>query len=213
MKEKEPWERPDIEERGSRNEDEIYLAVGRALSKWELVENEFIELYALFIGCKNIHQSYLKFFPALRAYGSQISFSSRIEMVAAAGNAYFFLLKGEEKKKAESAEAEFPKFLARCRNYSTLRNDIAHGMAQIRVDRGENGKLEQFKGNYLFPGLFASRKYPLGQRVMFAYTAVQIEKMAEQFEELSRDVSVFKSDIEHGPWPWPPESPPAKPTR
>jgi HAMP domain-containing protein len=175
------------------------------------VENKFIELYAFFIGCKNIHRSWLKFFPALRAYGAIISFSSRAELVEAAGRAYLHLLEGEEREKAAQSDAEFPKFLAKCRSFSVLRNDVAHGMVQVRMNRDESGKREVYKGYYLFPGLFASKKYRLSEPPIFAYTAAQIEAFAESFERLADEISVFKGALEHGPWPWPPEPLPSTP--
>jgi len=76
-------------DQGAKMEDEIYAAVGAALSAWEGVEEGLAEIFALFVGAPEAgpasgHE------PAIRAYGAVNSFSSSLDMVSAAADCFFY---------------------------------------------------------------------------------------------------------------------------
>ena len=139
--------------------------------------------------------------PAIRAYGAIISFKSRADMVDAAGKVYFFLRPNAD------LEKQFRDIIKECRGFSSRRNDIAHGMAQFQMEQREPPEIEKYRGFFLFPGLWASKKYPLGQRPAYAYTSAQIYEFAEKFEQLRFSIAGFESYFRRAHEAWP-EKPP-----
>jgi hypothetical protein len=61
-----PWDVPPSPATGDPHEDAISLAVGRALTAWEFVEEQLAELFAIFV---NADMADLEKAPAVRAYG------------------------------------------------------------------------------------------------------------------------------------------------
>src|SRR5437764_14255492 len=74
-----PWDRPPIPERGERQPEPLFQAVGKAISYWEHVEQSIASLFTFVTTGKYYDVSG----PALRAYGSVIGTNARIEMVSA----------------------------------------------------------------------------------------------------------------------------------
>jgi hypothetical protein len=81
-----PWDVPTPLPLGDNRVDDTFTAVGRALSSWEQVEESLADLFALFTG--SVRQ-FPDISPAIRAYGSVISFKGRTDMVQAAGQSFF----------------------------------------------------------------------------------------------------------------------------
>jgi hypothetical protein len=75
-----PWDRPPIPEKGARSPKPLYQAVGQAITHWELVEQAIGGLFTFVTTGKFYDASS----PALRAYGSIVGTSARINMVKAA---------------------------------------------------------------------------------------------------------------------------------
>jgi hypothetical protein len=172
-----PWAMVARTKRGAATDDALYIAVGAALSTWELVEEGLAELFALFIGAPEAgpasgHQ------PAIRAYGSVISFKGRIEMVSAAAQAFF------HKEPDSPVYQQFGRLMVEASGYSGRRNDIAHGRVQLMPG----------KGFYVFPGLYNSSKNPVGREAVYAYNDTQVHHYREGFRALSEkltDYAVF----------------------
>jgi hypothetical protein len=161
-------------ERGAATENALYIAVGAALSTWELVEEGLAEIFALFIGAPEAgptsgHQ------PAIRAYGSVISFRSRVEMVSAAAQAFFHREPNSEIQK------QFGRLMEESNGYAGRRNDIAHGRVQYVAG----------KDFYLFPGLYNSSKNPVGRDAIYAYNDTQILQYCEAFRILSEKLTDY----------------------
>jgi hypothetical protein len=189
-----PWAMQPRPKTGTKTQDELYTAVGAALSTWELVEEGLAEIFATFIGVPEAgpasgHQ------PAIRAYGSVISFRSRQEMVGAAAQGFF-----HRAAKDDPTVKRFGSLMFEAGGFSGRRNEIAHGRVQL-VPK---------KGFYLFPGLYNSSKNPIGQQAVYAYTASQLFSYREGFELLSEkltDYAIFVAAWE------PPRSSRGKPPR
>lgn len=82
-----PWDVQPLAGPGDQREETLYAAVGRALSRWEELEEDLADLFAGFVGSKErVHDSNN---PACRAYGSIPNFNSRADMLSAAADAFF----------------------------------------------------------------------------------------------------------------------------
>jgi hypothetical protein len=83
-----PWDIPAPPARGDRKADSIFTAIGRGLTSWEIVEHDLAEMFAIFTGSP-IGLDALANNPAMRAYGTIVSFRGRTDLPTAAANAYF----------------------------------------------------------------------------------------------------------------------------
>jgi hypothetical protein len=187
-----PWVVVPRAKRGAATENALYIAVGAALSTWELVEEGLAEIFALFIGAPEAgpasgHQ------PAIRAYGSVVSFKARVEMVSAASQAFF------HREPDSTLHKQFGRLMEEANGYAGRRNDIAHGRVQYVPE----------KDFYLFPGLYNSSKNPVGRDAVYAYSDNQVHQYCEGFRILSEKLTDYA--IFAGAWGLP-ESPSGKTT-
>jgi hypothetical protein len=116
---------PDI---GDKDPDAIFVAVGRALTLWEGVEDQLADLFAVLTG----NASGKPASPAKRAYGTIAAFRGRQEMVATAAEAFFSNLSPEDADAAIAAtvKAEVRSLLKSANDFSARRNEIAHGQVK-----------------------------------------------------------------------------------
>ncbi|MDP2009020.1 MAG: hypothetical protein Q8K11_02470 [Phenylobacterium sp.] len=105
-------------ETGSSSHQEIYLAVGAALSAWEHSELHLTLVFSHLIG-DGAHSE-----AAFRAYGSAIAFSARADMVIAAADQ---VLAAHPER--DELVPKFRHAINLIRRASTRRNEIAHGAA------------------------------------------------------------------------------------
>jgi hypothetical protein len=172
-----PWDVPPKPSHGDSHEDAISLAVGRALTSWEFAEEQLAEIFAIFV---NADMSDVERAPAVRAYGSVITARGRADMLEAAGEAYFYNAPNSE------IEAHLADILRTYRGYAGRRNDIAHG----RI--GQNSQ-HPARGWYLYPGLYNSNKYPIGEPPKYLYSSVEIKEIKGGFEALYDAVVDFST--------------------
>lgn len=178
--------------------ENLYRAVGEALSRWEEVENELAQLFSVFVGSNNF-ENYEAAIPAIRAYGSVVSFNGRADMMDAAAKGYFFVRRTVSfDPEPPIPETRYAEVMKACRGFSSRRNDIAHGMAIMALN--EAGRVT---GVYLQPGLFASKKNPLGKRPAYSYTAAQIDDFIKHFQDLAFQVQIYRGDLQVGDAPSP----------
>jgi len=120
-------------------------------------------------------------YPAIRAYGAVSAFSTRLDMIRAASEAYFL-----HRKKTVSEE--FQSILDDAKNFATRRNEIAHGIVQPYFI----GHI--VVGSVLGPSRYATRKLKLERddnsdklEVVrkYAYTSTEIDYFGEQFKKLA----------------------------
>jgi hypothetical protein len=162
-----PWA-----ETGNRSQDEIFTAVGRALSHWELVEGSIATLFTL-ITLGNYHAPAN---PMLRAYAAVTGSANRISMVEAALESWLLNWNCPVGPNAVAA-------LKDCRHWSGRRNDIAHGLVDMFFD-----ELGQW---FLIPSLYARRgrileSNPVAGKSLiiksgYRYNAAMIDSFSDQF--------------------------------
>ncbi|MCU4180216.1 hypothetical protein [Bosea sp. BH3] len=172
-----PWDVPPILPTGDMERKDIHLAVGMALDAWEGVEQAFADIFVAFVGG---FQEWPSPHPAIRAYGSVVSFKGRSDMVSAAGEGFF------HNRNEPQLKTHLNKILKDAARFSARRNEIAHGRVYPRDD--DNNR---WLGHYLQPGLFASGKRPTSGDVKYAYVSAQIHEIRKHFssfEDQVRDV-------------------------
>ncbi len=203
------WDIRPLQPEGSPTEDDVYLAVGRALTAWERIEVQLSELYLFFIGR---HYSYPNEYrrtvtASLRAYGSVNGFITRFEMIEKAGDIFFHprqfgplqnreldLKLIEQEKKLQS---RFSTIVEETRGFVARRNEIAHGIVGgVRTSPIPSSPQTYF----LSPPYYNSRKYPRGRdeksRTIFEtatyhYTAEDVDYYRNQFCELRKKILEF----------------------
>jgi len=183
MPQRQPWDIPPQPERYDSTADAVFTAVGKALTKWETAEAACAELFAIFVGAP---QDSTHMAPAVRAYGSVVSFNGRCEMLLRAAEAYFV------EHSDEKLEAKFKTLLAECRNYSARRNEIAHGTVVAVMD----GETDQRLGFVLAPSFYNPKKYSLKHALSYQYTSHEILFFAGRFSVLTTKVNVISLSLQ-----------------
>lgn len=130
---KKPWEIRDPSPQGDADENNIFNAVGRALTEWENIESECARLFAVFVSA---HQRRSYYAPAVRAYGSVVSFKSKGEMLRLAAEAYF----KQRNKKRSAFDTRLADLLGEYAQYSNRRNEIATWVREAGVLVGAENK-------------------------------------------------------------------------
>lgn len=179
-----PWDVAPARAKGDQTADELYRAVGIALSIWETVDETCAWIFAVLVDSRNG--------AAELAYGSVVASSARVEMIKAAGQRALH--------QDESLLKDLQKMLAVTTKLGARRNEIAHGIVQgyevMTVDQPviilEDDDRFGDEGFYLVPPRYATRKrgspaassprqfYLQGT---YAYVAEQVLDYANQFRE------------------------------
>jgi hypothetical protein len=176
------WDIPPRPSHGETNENFLFAAIGRALTEWEHVEAACAELFAIFVSVsrKAVYQA-----PAIRAYGTVISFPGRCEMLRSAASAFF---RGRPKK-ASRFSKQFDSLINECLGFSARRNEIAHGRVSI-VYQTRRRKTKQL-GYFLLPSFYNPRKYKIDQLMMYEYTSKEVLYFAQEFTKLYLKLDLF----------------------
>lgn len=165
-----PYARPSRLPTGDPKPDQIYYAVGLALTTWELLEREQARLFSVLVNDRSG--------AAERAYGVVMPTRLKKEMIIQAAKTG--LQPSEMKEVSEAVQAT--------EGWSDLRNDIAHGVATLHET--DEAPLHY----YLMPPSYASKKVDFlsekldreGSQIhdayAYAYTAAQILDIAIGFE-------------------------------
>jgi hypothetical protein len=107
------WDVPPRADHGDSDDDQLYRAVGYALSQWEGLEIALSGLFAVLVESKSQ--------AATRAYGALASARARVEALASAAEVFF----------ATEISSHFDTFQAILKVVGwagSRRNDIAHGI-------------------------------------------------------------------------------------
>ncbi len=176
------WDRPVPVAKGGGTPEPLLTAVGKSLSYWEHVENHLANLFAVFVGAEISRDRPA---PAIRAYGTIVSFRSRASMLDAAARAFFLQQPDLGWRKT------WTDLLEELSGFADRRNDIAHGAAELLYDLREEKKL----GFFLLPGLYASKKYPSDGPPAYRFSAKQVKQLAQQFSDLANKVERFRHAI------------------
>jgi hypothetical protein len=207
MKKSNPWDVLPREPYGDETEDALYLAVGKALTAWEELDNEQGSLFAVIVLSQDS--------AANAAYGSVASGPGRGSMVIAAADQIFGNFDPVLLKEITSLVNLVGRLLGR-------RNDIAHGIVQgfaFYDGRPRKG----FLGYYLVPPNYNTRKRldaeALQKRIntlprvggiipgdimmfshlSYVYTAAQIDYYREQFKLARQQMAALwrKTEARH----------------
>lgn len=163
--------------------DEVYCAVGRALSEWETVETAVATLFAVVVGGH---------LAAKRAYGAIASSVGRLQALKAAGDVFL-----EDKDQGDRDRLSL--FLRLLESASGRRNEIAHAVVVKYAAQDAPGG-----GFYLAPPGYMTRKTrhwidinttspdPFNFTTHnYAYTAAQINEYAAGFSSFARELQWF----------------------
>jgi hypothetical protein len=161
------WDERPWAEMGDRFETEIFTAVGKASSHWELVEQAIAGLFTVV----TVSRYYAPAAPTIQAYSSVASSYNRIRMVRAALQAWLYDWKHFE------FGAQVQEILNECGGWAGRRNDVAHGVADRYLDEFE-------KGWFLVPGLYNIKGRPLGKKAAYRYNAAIIDGFSQRFMDL-----------------------------
>jgi hypothetical protein len=122
---KEFWERPPCRDKGDRQAEKIYEAVGFTITFWEIAEQELARIYLLLLETSNL--------AAARGYGAIESNTGRRKVIEAAAQPFF----GQywDNKKVQRSFSS----LIKCVEWAAKRrDDIAHGIGMSFVINGED---------------------------------------------------------------------------
>ena len=145
-----PWDPRPAASVGDLSEDALFSAVGRSLTEWENVETECAELFAVLVSAR---KKSVLWVPAIRAYGSIVSFTARCEMLRQASLPYFHT----RNKKKLQFEDKFKSLINEVLQYAGRRNEIAHGQVTKVFSYRRGGSKSD--GYYLIPSLFNPKKF------------------------------------------------------
>lgn len=183
------WEELPVEPQGSPSEEEIFLAVGRALSRWEELETNLFLLYGELHG---LHGGPAAMFGQV-AFGNSRSSGERSSMLLVISE----LLLGKNHQLHRDIKAA----IGTMRELSHRRDDIAHGMAS-EISHGGEGQF-LCRGWYLLPAGYYTRRRNISseprhyssleevraafsEEYKYVFTAKQIDIYTGYFEEYSR---------------------------
>ncbi len=162
-----PWDNRPWAEQGDKSENDLFIAVGKGLSHWELVEQSIASLFTFVM----MGSYYAPSAPTLRAYSSIGSSGNRIQMVRAAVQGW--LREWKDCPLGENALS----ILNECSGWAGRRNDIAHGLVDRFID-------ELAKGWFLIPSIYSIKGRSLRGKMDYRYNAEIIHGFSDQFLDL-----------------------------
>jgi hypothetical protein len=186
------WDRPTVSPTGDFDEKFLFECVGRALSEWEQVESACAELFAAFVLSPK-RKPYLA--PAIRAYGTVVSFRGRADMLRAAAAAYFLT----RKPKATSFEDQLGVLLKEYLGFADRRNEIAHGTVLMLNRNFGHNRPKRPLGFYLFPSFFNPKKYKLDRSIVFQYNSKDLIHFRQEFTKLKIRLLTFRTRLDMFP--------------
>lgn len=179
-----PWDAPVSAplRPGVRNEDELFVSVGRALTKWESLEAEIGGIYA----CLTTRPDERNVAPAVRAFGTVTNTHARAEMITHAAEAFF------DPFSETPLEAELKDILKHYRGWAARRNDIAHGCSTASEHPDYRDENQPMITTYcLCPSHGHSRKWGLNLEPTYHYIPSEIDNFGHAFDALAERVAEF----------------------
>ena len=160
------WNRPTPNRHGDIDVDDIYIAVGRALSEWSMVEIALGRLYAALDGAQP--QTAWTLYAAERAPRARLA-----QLSEAARNRF---IDGETEDSATCHRV-----IEAAGHAAQRRDDVVHGIAVLF----RPGTLD---GSYLVPTGFTAGDSNVPD---YAYTAAQLTTLRSQFGRLQDEINVL----------------------
>jgi hypothetical protein len=181
-----PWDIPPQPDRGDVDENALFAEIGKALTEWEQVDAACAELFAVFV---SVARSSIHHDPAIRAYGTVVSYRGRCEMLRAAADAYFH----HRKKKRAAFEKRLHSLINECQAFSDRRNEIVHGHVSVAFDMRGGGSRNI--GHYLLPSQYNPRKFKIKSFASYAYTTKEVIHFRQEFTKLHFKIAAFRKEI------------------
>jgi hypothetical protein len=160
------WNRPTPEREGDIDVDDIYVAVGRALSEWSMVEIALGRLYGVLDGATPQ--------AAWSLYAAERDPRARLALLAQAAQGHFATGQGDDATTCR-------RLLDAAGLAAQRRDDVVHGIAVLF----RPGALD---GSYLVPTGFTAGDSNLPE---YAYTATQLTTLRSQFGRLQDEINVL----------------------
>jgi hypothetical protein len=164
-------EEPSRQRRGEISTDRIYLAVGRAMSRWEHAESALIKLFQLLCESESL--------AVCRAYGSIVSAAGRSEALLAASLEFYA-------RRELLPPIELTSLIKAFGVAGGFRNKIAHGIVT-----GCDAPDGEHLGYYLMPPSYTTRHRATPRpaerwwlSAKYFYVVSDIESCSSRFEEL-----------------------------
>lgn len=170
-----PWDKQPTPPEGDKKASTTYEAVGRALTQWEYLETKLAQVFAVLVG-EHWDTTEPPYSPAIRAYGAIVGAAARLTMIEEAANGFFNVRPDPDLKK------KLFDFIGECRHFAGQRNNIAHGIVDLRFT--PRAKSKKSFGHYLVPSFYGAKKNPIGGPQGYGYTSVEISYFAKQFDIL-----------------------------
>ncbi|MGI4827432.1 MAG: hypothetical protein ACRYFU_04465 [Janthinobacterium lividum] len=168
-------------DKGDDEKNNVCLAVGQALSAWELFESSCTcSIFAMIMAPGNYSHA------ARRAYGTIVSFKGRAEMLGEVAEIYF----ASEGEKYKEGLATAMKLAGRA---AAVRNNIAHGLA---MPFSTVKSYEQKQGWVLIPSWYSTNKRDLDDNPSYIYTSKEINDFTLGFESLGSHFRDFFSHLQ-----------------
>ena len=162
---------------GDDKEETTYAAVGRALTNWELFENQMSHLFSVL--CGNVGPATA----AARAYGAIQTFRGHKEMIEAAAEYYFLKHDGHE-----ALQKRLKDLLESANGFSARRNEIAHGYVGAYRSKAPHELTWVLRSG---PHNTNKRRIDVSPRLKFfsshskyAYSSTEIDYYSEYFTDL-----------------------------
>lgn len=183
------WDRPYTPDfrGGDETKQEIYVAVGTALTAWEELEGEVANLFAHLTGSAD--QFHLG--PAIRAFGAVSGAKMRAQMLDLASTAFFqnLTLFDEKNEAVMTALGAVAEAIKSYRGWSDRRNDVAHGAVREADDPDPESETQSGPVTYLlYPSESNTRKWPTLGEPAYNFNAREIFKFVDGFIDLKQRV-------------------------
>jgi hypothetical protein len=173
------WARPQLPKTGNKTREEIWTAVGAALTAWGEYESELGRLFSIFMAGD---------FPspqAQRAFGAIRTFEGRSQMLWEAYEA-FLAYHGRHIKEPK----EFDELWNEATKAVKLRNDVAHGIVLPLSTQGA-----PVTNGYCLMPPYHDAKRDINDVPKFAYTAEMIGEFTTGFHNLIEAPRKFGNSI------------------
>jgi hypothetical protein len=189
------WDMPYAEKfkAGDSDEDAIFKAVGKALSKWEGLVADLTSVFAVLTATDEPWT----FNPAVRAFGSVQGAAAKSEMVQQGAEALFHNFERQLNVDCTSMREELKGLLREYTGWGARRNDIAHGyVTQSRAPDYTKDEQPIVSTFLLFPSHSASRKWPMDWEPAYKYREGEIDKFGVSFDDLAERLRLFSKKLE-----------------
>lgn len=179
------WKRPIAKTKGDPDSRVTYMAVGNALTVWEIVETYLGIVYLTLIQTRSE--------AARRSYGSIETPRGRRDAIKAAAESYFLLFNGTVED-----QRRFDLLLEHAAHAAARRNDIAHGsVITVQIEGVNRGSFlcpatYRTKGNDLIPVMLLDPESTdeFGfLTAQFRFTSADMVQISSQFEKLYQAVA------------------------